>query len=462
MRGERRMHPSPAGGSLVACCGLFLCTLLSGVLPAAAVPALESGPEEGNKTLARSVDPVIIQGRVLGEGVLGLPVEGFRLFVARQGVLGPIPYQIDEVDAEGLFVLPEGKSPSRDEEDLHGILDGNDELVFMAGDLGDRVHKEQWPPGVRAGVQIEVRDPLTGTKGWCSLLWFENPPPPSPVEYVRYARQEDRICADAFSLGYSPDRDLVYTTHLSLLPEGGPSPPPDIMDRINIRFSASIFLRSITFSRNEDDFVSEVIAYKDGPVRVMRRVANSMRLVLGLRTPRIIAYSVYYRDAIETPNVMTLPVSLDTVAHSAYFEGGTDHNRNAMGMRFYSSNNPQGVLVDGRMSPEELAMDHGDYVWTLLTGTQGQVISLVQMGEKTRQILSKRLIYVDDLFYCNAPEDEPGATPKVGFSLENILGLKRGTYTYNARFYFPAEMGLGSVKPYLDILENPLQVRLGP
>jgi len=389
-------------------------------------------------------------------------VEGFRLFASRRGIWGPIPYQIDEVDAEGLFVLPEGKSPSRDEPDLHGILDGNDELVFMAGDLGDRVTAEQWPPGVRAGIEIEVQDPLTGEQGWCSLLWFENPPPPSPVEYVRYAREEDRIYAETYSLGYSPERDLVYTTHLSLLPGTGPSPPRDIMDRINIRFTASIFLRSITFSRNEDDFVSEVIAYKDGPVRVMRRVANSMRLVLGLRTPRIIAYSVYYRDAIETPNVMTLPVSLDTVAYSATFEGGTDHNRNAMGMRFYSSNNRHGVLVDGRMSPEELAMDHGDYDWTLLTGTQGQVISLVEMGEKARQILSKRLIYVDDMFSCNAPEDEPGTTPKVGFSLENILGLKRGTYTYNARFYFPREPGLAPVKPYLDILEHPLRVRIVP
>jgi hypothetical protein len=194
----------------------------------------------------------------------------------------------------------------------------------------------------------------------------------------------------------------------------------------------------------------------------MRRVANSMRLVMGIQSPKIIAYSVYYRDAIETPNVLSLPVSLGSVARSAGFEGGTDHNRNALGMRFTSSNNPQGVLVDGRMSPEERAMDFGDYQWTLLSGEPGQVLSLVRMGETIRDVLYKKLIYVDDMFGSNAPEDEPGSTPKVGFSLENVLALKRGTYSYNACFYFLSEYGPGRENAYLDVLDDPLQVRVSP
>jgi hypothetical protein len=420
----------------------------------------------GKKSLLRTVDPVLVQGNDLGR-VQGLPVEGFRLFSSSGGRMAPVPFQIDEVDAEGLFVLPEGKDPNRDkgrrgkEEEQDQRLDGNDELVFMASDLGDRACTEQGLAGAAQAVEIEVRDPRTGGTGWSYLMWFEDPPPPSPRDYVRYAREEDRIHTEVFSLGYSPARDLVYTTYLSMTPRTG-SPPVDIMDRINIRFWATIFLRSITFSRNEDDFVSEVIAYKDGPVRVMRRVANSMRLVMGIQSPKIIAYSVYYRDAIETPNVLSLPVSLGSVARSAGFEGGTDHNRNALGMRFFSSNNPQGVLVDGRMSPEELAMDFGDYKFTLLSGEPGQVLSLVRMGETIRDVLYKKLIYVDDMFGSNAPEDEPGTTPKIGFSLENLLALKRGTYTYNACFYFLSEYGPGREKAYLDVLDEPLRVRAYP
>ncbi len=448
--------------------GVFLlCTALLWAVSQAGAADCGSETAEMKKSISRSVDPIVLRGAAFRGRMQGLPLEGFRLFSSRQGVLAPVPFQIDEVDAEGLFVLPEGLEPNRDrgrrgkEREREGAMDTNDELVFMAGDLGDRVCREQWPSSAGKGAEIQVRDPRTGGTGWCYLFWFRNPPPPSPVDYVRYAREEDRIYAGTFSLGYSPDRDLVYTTHLTLAPEPG-SFPVNIMDRINIRFSATIFLRSITFSRNEDDFVSEVIAYKDGPVRVMRRVANSMRLVMGIKTPKIIAYSVYYRDAIETPNILSLPVSMASVARSAYFEGGTDHNRNALGMRFYSPNNMQGVLVDGRMSPEELAMDFGEHGWTLLTGRQGHVISLVEMGEKIRNVLSKKLIYLDDMFASNAPEGEPGTTPKVGFSLENLLALKRGTYTYNARFYFLPDYGPGMEQAYLDVLERQLQVRVFP
>ncbi|MCG6535989.1 MAG: hypothetical protein L7F78_15120 [Syntrophales bacterium LBB04] len=329
----------------------------------------------------------------------------------------------------------------------------------MASDLGDRILADQWPLGIRQGKEIEVRDRLTGNQSWTYLFWFEKPPPASTRDYVRYARDEDRIHTSFFSLGYSPAKDQVFTTYMAIDPsgrEGG----VDVMDRINIRFSASIFLQSITFGRNEDDFISRVIAYKDGPVRAMRRVANSMRLVLGLRSPKIIAYSMYYRDAIETPNVLHLPVSLATVAKSVYFEGGTDYNRNAFGMRFSDSRNPQATLVDGRMSPEELALDLGDHEWTLTAGEQGNILNRVELGEGLKGVLTKELIYIDDFSRSNAPEEEPGTTPKIGFSLQNTLALKKGTYRYNARFYFPADCRPGTLAGYLAILDNPLEVRI--
>ena len=423
--------------------------------------------KEAKKDLARAVDPVLITGEAL-PGMCGLPLQGFRLFSdPGQGRLTPVPFQIDEKDAKGFYVLPEGEEPNRDKgrrgkvKEKPGELDGNDELVFMANDLGHRVPRERWPGHSRKGVEIEVGDKVNGNRGWVYLLWFERPPPLSTRDYVRYARDEDRIYTSWFSLGYSPEKDLVYTTMMSIDPDGKGG-GVDIMDRINIRFSATIFLRSITFSRNEDDFVSEVIAYKDGPVRVMRRVANSMRLVLGLRTPKIIAYSMYYRDAIETPNVLKLPVSLSTVARSVYFEGGTDYNQHAYGMRFYNPNNPPGTLVDGRMSPEELVLDLEEHAWNLTAGEQGIILNRVEMGPGLKGVLIKELIYQDDLFRPNTPEDEPGSTPKIGFSLKNILALKKGTYHYNARFYFLPDIEKDTLKEYLAVLDNPLQVRINP
>jgi hypothetical protein len=445
---------------------LFMCMALPSVAFSAeeGTPSPRFGQGDGYraKNIERTVDPVISKGKEM-PGLKGLFLEGFRLFAFHDNRWEPIPFQIDEIDEDGLYVLPLGKRPNEDKGkgQLPERLDDNDELVFMAMDFGDKAPKGKWPVKEGHGVEIEVRDPITGGKGWTYLFWSKNPPPRSDRDYVRFDPREDRVYAECYTLGYSTAKDLVYTTFLTVAPKGGGT-GTELLDRINIRFSATILLKSITFSRNEDDFVSEVIAYKDGPVRVMRRVANSIRLVLGIQSPKIIAYSVYYRDAIETPNILHLPVGLGSVAKSINFEGGSDYSHNAIGMQFYSSNNPQGVVADGRMSPQELAMDYGEHAWTMISGPQGHIMARLEMGPGFKEVLGKELMYIDDIMRSNAPEDEPGQTPKIGFSFTNILALKKGTYYYNVRFYFPSFYKLGQEKPYLDILDHPLEIRITP
>ncbi len=417
-----------------------------------------SGPDSVRKTITRQTDPVVVKGKEFPE-MKGRALEGFRLFTFRRGQWEPIPFQIDEVDGDGFYVLPLGKQPNKDKGsgELSEKLDENDEVVFMASDLGEKAPAAHVPPGARMRAEIEVRDPVDTTRGWAYLMWFERAPAPSSKDYVRFDPQEDRIHAACYTLGYSPAKELVYTTFLAIPTEAGGT-NTSLLDRINIRFTASIFLKSITFSRNEDDFVSEVIAYKDGTVRAMRRVANSMRLALGIQSPRIIAYSVYYGDSIETPNTIHMPVGLGSVAKSIYFEGGSDYMHSAYGMQFYCSEHTEGLVVDGRMSPQEIAMVQAEHEWTVMSGPQGTIMSRIEMGTGLKGVLGKRLIYIDDIQRSNAPEDEPGTTPKVGFALTNILALKKGTYYYNVHFYFFPSYHPGDERPYLDIVDHPLEV----
>lgn len=394
----------------------------------------------------------------------GLPLAGFRLLTFGPQGFEPVPFQIDEVDEDGLYVLTDGPEPNRDEggkgkrRNLDGSLDGNDELVFMASDCGDRADLEAWPAGAGRLVEIEVRDPVTAGQGWTYLAWFSDPPPESPRDYVRYDPQEDRIYADCYTLGYAPEKDLVYTTSLAIRPECGGN-GRDLLDRLLIRFSATVLLRGVTFSRNEDDFVSRVLAYKDGPVRMMRRVANSMRLVVGLRTPKLIAYSMYYRDAVEAPNRIDIPVAVGAVLKDFHFEGGADYLSEAVGMRFSSSRNPEGVPVDGHMSPKEEALDPRDLEWTLLAGPQGNLLTRIDFGPGLRGVVGKELVYRDDAARSEPPESEPGQFPKIAFSFTNLTALKRGRYSYSVHFYCLPSYSPGSVKEFLDILDRPLEVK---
>jgi len=394
----------------------------------------------------------------------GLALAGFRLLASGPDGLRPIPFQIDEVDAEGLYVLTDGAEPNRDEggkgqeRNLDGALDGNDEVVFMAGDCGDRAAQDAWPAGADRMVEIEVRDPDTAGRGWAYLAWFQHPPPESPKDYVRYDPGEDRIHAECYTLGYAPEKDLVYTTSLAIEPECGGN-GRDLLDRLLIRFSATVLLRGVTFSRNEDDFVSRVLAYKDGPVRMMRRVANSMRLVAGLKTPKLIAYSMYYRDAVEAPNRIDVPVAVGKVLRDFHFEGGADYLHECIGMRFYSSRNPAGVLVDGRMSPEEEALNTQDLEWTLLAGPQGNLLTRVDLGPGLREVVGKELIYRDDATRSEPPESEFGQFPKIAFSFTNLTALKRGRYSYSVHFYCLPPYRPGVEKEFLDILDRPVEAR---
>ncbi|MCX5859729.1 MAG: hypothetical protein NT056_07515, partial [Proteobacteria bacterium] len=103
------------------------------------------------KTLTRTEDFVVAYGKVLRKN-LGEDIGQLGLFAFHEGKLVPIPFQIDEINQEGEWVLTqvpptlagEGLKPEHDEDD--GNLDENDELAFMARDAGDRVAQEGYPP----------------------------------------------------------------------------------------------------------------------------------------------------------------------------------------------------------------------------------------------------------------------------------------------------------------------------
>lgn len=88
------------------------------------------------RTLARQFNHIIITGDKCS-GMTGQPISNYGLFVLKDGAIVPIPFQIDEVigvDKNREFVYTHGKKKTQDED--KGVFDANDQLVFMARDLG--------------------------------------------------------------------------------------------------------------------------------------------------------------------------------------------------------------------------------------------------------------------------------------------------------------------------------------
>ena len=114
----------------------------------------------GETAVNRNEDPVVLRGSVLSS-TLNMPVGKIFAYAYDGAVWRQIPAQVDEVNATGNYVAAED-----------GLFDANDELVFMAKDLG--VKAVDPPSGggqplVPAWYEVQVTDPLVPGAVWMGL-----------------------------------------------------------------------------------------------------------------------------------------------------------------------------------------------------------------------------------------------------------------------------------------------------
>jgi len=408
------------------------------------------------KTLTRTADPVMIQGQNL-KALLGKPIEYLRVYAAQRGVLAPIPYQIDERDLANRLALPEGPRPNLDGD--QGRLDGNDELVLMAKDLGDRVAKEDWIPGYEVGLEIEVQDPLTDSRGWAYIFYFLNPPARSPVDYVRYilTSTENTVSTENYLVSSSPES--AYYRKLLVTEVGGGNGQNLIRKtRIEgrVRLEWFFLLGAIkTFKRDEDDIEFHITAYKDGPIRIILRGKPELELIMGKKLPSEEVDSIYYVNQLYTTHIIHSPVKISRYCSQATVLGTLDFNENAFGMKFYNSNNPQGVVLDGVMSEAEKNLDRSRNSWSILTGQQGTLLTRLTWGPTLDQ-LKDTLYYLDTTLLL--PDQKTRLlSARIGY-LFDLLSVDKGRHLYQIHFYFPSSYRPGDEVNYLNILDNPLEV----
>ena len=169
----------------------------------------------------RPQDPVVVKGANF-PAFSGTLLGDLVLFAYRSGTWTPIPFQIDEVNITGTFVMSDG-----------GLLDANDELVFMAGDAGDSVGTAIWPADPQSRLYprytITVTDPLSeGGPAW-AYLYRSTTLTPSGVSYITWTHATQTAAAISYTTAFSPTKFVG----LSDLFINGSS--VDILDRQKIR-----------------------------------------------------------------------------------------------------------------------------------------------------------------------------------------------------------------------------------
>ncbi len=371
----------------------------------------QSPPVPGG--LDRPIDPVIIPGSQL-HTFAGKPIASMRIYSVREGKLVPIPYQIDEKNEDDEYVLTSGPEKSKDED--KGLLDANDELVFMASDLGERMTSGDDLPEVLFRKELIIRDPVDGKRAYAYLFLFGGTPPaPSPVDYVTYDPEADEGRTRTFSLGFDKKLKFAIKTVRTRLADGSFS--ENSVDIMKIRMNAKVLGFDLT--RDQTDFSSKRGGWIDGPVRAIKYSGMSVRLVAFLQSPKLWNYTFFYPYALSYDFDVKTPFPIGKVTSKFSLIGGVDF-MDLRGAEIYSTGFPKPYVVTGVAGSKDLeAVNAGGYSTGFVAVKHRDMYFLTRIITPKDVPLIPDIYLVDDPGLNDPPEYQPGAVPGLYFNIRN-------------------------------------------
>ena len=289
-------------------------------------------------SLTRSIDPIIILGSEIPD-MTGMEISNLRVFMSRNGHIRSVPFQIDQKDSRNDWVwdavydsekvddsfyeeeaeqIVEQENLTYDDQDPleKNVFDNNDVLVFLVKDAGDKDHKSIMRLGADKLLELKITDPVNQTKGWVYLVYFESDAPAiSDTRYVRYEPEKFRISGPQHEFLYSPD----HTMMLDDFQLGGVS----VFAGTKIRGEVTTGVGPITldFEFDEKDIRGYSSGYIHGPVRIVKRSVEYVRLGSGIASPGVNCDHFHYPWHAEIPVLISkrFPVQRVSILAASIF-----------------------------------------------------------------------------------------------------------------------------------------------
>src|SRR5262249_22034424 len=206
---------------------------------------------------------------------------------------------------------------------------------------------------------------------------------------------------------------------------------------------------------NEQQGRHDVIAWKAGRVRVVRRSRHKVAVGLGIDLTAGTAHTYFYAQHVFAPGSMRLPFSPSILFNDIDAFGGAD-GRDLRGWRYRAPGTPEaGFAVDGRMDEAERAFSSsGD--WFALTHESVRLLFVTRMSENLSNVVKLGLVCRDDAEQPNPPEKEPGTVPLVGYEGRHVERLPGGRYSFELGIYELLAYKPGDEKRVRDQVEQSL------
>jgi hypothetical protein len=344
------------------------------------------------------------------------PVATFRVYAFRNDTLIPIPFQIDERDQRDRWVLDQGARPNPD--NPAGEFDGNDAIVLMNRDLGARGDSAKLPGGATAWGEIRVGNEANPL-GFAYVGSFNSPPPLPSNEhpYARYDPETDRVYAERYALEFRAPLP-THVAFVDQLNEFGTNTVAGVHATGKVRFLGGL----LTLHRTDADLQMELLGYRNGPVRVIRRARYWIPLPFGFHTAGRVDL-LFYRDFVEGTALVKLKIPPRLVLADGELQAYFDflHLSDA---RLLLDGSPPSDPVNGHLTAEKKTLAGQPARWAALLLPDGRVVLLIVRMEGSLQKLEQQL-YFDD---SAGAGHEFGGQPLFGFQFARVNRLETGTH----------------------------------
>ena len=425
-------------------------------------------PDEQRMTLTRQRDPIVMRNTALGALFDGEPVKNVALYAYHGGRFQPIPFQFDFIGEDGLVipgyvnrVMEKAVYDFHPNKDLPERLVPPYELLFMVRDMGDHYPTDGIPHGFKRAMEIRVQEPQGTGSGWVYLMESEGQPTPVDRDYVNYTliqRGEqyiEQIRGESYTSGF-PDADKPFAYGYWAIPPEAGGTGVNILQTFRLRVHLSILFLNLELDP-KNNIVPYVIGYNDGPVRVTRRMFSSI-VIAGIKMDRLSfeTESHYYGSYFFFDGEVSLPELVKKISRiRAMFT--TDFSANATGMKWYNAANQHmgGIIVDGRMSPMEEALDRSPYLWSLIVGEPGGWANILEMHtESVRPNMD--LFYLDHSAYRSEKDrDVDGTWASTGYYLERLDKVEEVVRFRTTILAIPADFQLQDTQELVNLVYHP-------
>lgn len=371
----------------------------------------------------------------------GKPIDTLSVMSVRGGKLIPIPYQIDEIDSHGWVYT--GKGSPYDIKGEEGILDEQDELVFMYRDTG----RQRYNPAIMNAVDGDIVRQLEfdngdGSKRYAYIV--EGSSARSKADYVSFDMNTGKAETTFYNFKTKPTNFLVFEDFKARV---GDNQSQRVLDAVLVDVSTNVFSKwSPRISLNNFDNLEAVpFASKDGPVRAATLIKLWV-VIAKIPVFRIIAQMDVWDQGLGLPVKINIPGAeiLTKMLVDPYINIALDFTDITGGhvTAALSPDTSQYGVVDGVMSDFEKNSNISladNWLW-VESGHGWDVFFDLQVPQDLDVGVS--LFYEDDpnSFYKN--ESFPGAKPRAGWTIDR-LPKDRLNIDLRANFWFPDTVGSG-------------------